>query len=74
MTKQITSNSIYNHSYMSRPVNVHPDFYAFWADDHGREKSKSRLYFCDINGNVYQLSEKMEQAHDYPLLIKLSDK
>lgn len=74
MTKQITSNSIYNHSYMRRPVNVHPDFYAFWADGHGREKSKSRLYFCDINGNVYQLPEKIEKAHDYPLLIKRSDK
>lgn len=74
MMKQITSNSEFNHSYMRRPVNVHPDFYAFWADGHGREKSISRLYFCDIKGNVYQLPEKMDQEFCKPLLIELSDK
>jgi len=72
--EQITRNSEFNHSYMRRPVNVHPEFYAFWADGHGREKSKSRLYFCDINGNVYQLPEKMEQEFSQPLLIEMPDK
>jgi hypothetical protein len=59
---------------MRRPVNVHPDFYAFWAGGHGRKKSKSRLYFSDIDGNVYQLPEVMEDELGLPLLIKASDR
>jgi hypothetical protein len=35
--KQLTTNSEYNHAYARRPINLHPDFYAFWADEHGRE-------------------------------------
>lgn len=30
--KQLTRNSRFNHTYAHRPVNAHPDFYAFWAD------------------------------------------
>lgn len=58
--KMLTWNSEYNHSYARRPVNVNPDFYAFWADGHGREPSESRLYFCDQDGNVYRLPQKMD--------------
>jgi hypothetical protein len=68
--KKLTNNSIYNHTYARRPINVHPDFYAFWADGHGREKSKSRLYFSDKNGNVYKLPEIMESEYAKPILIK----
>ncbi|MCE5252152.1 BNR repeat-containing protein [bacterium] len=46
----VTSHSIYNHTYVRRPVNAHPDFYAFWADGSGRELSPSRLYMCDRTG------------------------
>ncbi len=72
--KQLTSNSEFNHAYVRRPVNAHPDFYGFWADGHGREQSKSRLYFCDIKGNVYKLPEQMHQEHVKPLLLKPSGK
>lgn len=58
--KMLTWNSKYNHSYARRPVNVHPDFFAFWADGHGREPSESRLYFCDQEGKVYRLPQQME--------------
>lgn len=45
--KNITSNSTYNHAYARRPVNAHPDFYAFWADGNPEEFSPSHLYFTN---------------------------
>jgi len=57
--KQLTANSKYNHTYARRPVQVHPDFYAFWADGHGRQPSESRFYFSDKEGNVYRLPQQM---------------
>ena len=49
---QITRESPFNHTYARRPVNAHPDFYAFWADGHAREPSDSRLYFCNQSGEA----------------------
>lgn len=69
VSKQLTFNSRYNHSYPRRPVNAHKDFYAFWADGNGRAPSASRLYFCDSKGNVYMLPEKMEEAFARPIKI-----
>lgn len=57
--KQLTKNSIYNQTYPRRAVNANPEFYAFWADGHGRQHSDSRLYFADEKGNVYILPAKM---------------
>ncbi len=51
MLRQLTEGSEYNHTYVRRPVNAHPDFAGFWADGHAREPSDSRLYFCDIDGS-----------------------
>ena len=51
-----TGNSSYNHTYVRRPVNAHPEFYAFWADGHARQQSESRLYFCNSTGeHVFRL-------------------
>ena len=58
-TKQLTKDSPYNHTYARRPVRAHPDFYAIWADGHGREPSQSCLYFCDKQGNVRVLPREM---------------
>lgn len=69
-SKAITSESKYNHSYARRPVDVHKDFYAFWADGHGRERSVSHLYFSDSKGNVYQLPEKMDADFMKPIKLK----
>lgn len=57
--KQVTAGSERNHTYVRRPVNAHPDFYAFWADGHARRPSESRLYFCDRNGNARMLPPEM---------------
>lgn len=61
MQRQLTHDSEYNHTYVRRPVNAHPDFYGFWADGHGREPSDSRLYFTDKTGeHVWRLPPVME--------------
>jgi hypothetical protein len=59
--KQLTNNSDYNHTYARRPVNAHPDFYAFWADGHGRQTSESRLYISDKEGEVFMFPQHMDQ-------------
>jgi hypothetical protein len=67
--KQLTSNSEYNHTYVRKPVNAHDDFYALWADGHGRKPSESRLFFCDRQGNVYKLPESMENEFEKPVKV-----
>lgn len=57
--RQMTRGSEYNHTYVRRPVNAHPDFYGFWADGHARRPSESRLYFCNRAGDVFRLPERM---------------
>ena len=64
--KQLTANSGYNHTYVRRPVNAHPDFYALWADGHAREPSSSRIYFSDREGNVRILPENMKSDFVQP--------
>jgi hypothetical protein len=58
--KQMTQGSEYNHTYARRPLNAHPDFYAFWADGHGRQPSESRFYISDKEGNVFMLPQHMQ--------------
>jgi hypothetical protein len=58
--RQLTADSERNHSYARRPINVHPDFYAFWADGNGRAPSKSNLFICNKMGDVFRLPEQME--------------
>ncbi len=58
--RQMTADSPYNHTFVRRPVNAHPDFYGFWADGHGRQPSDSRLYFCNQAGDVFRLPVKMD--------------
>ncbi|WP_165074345.1 BNR-4 repeat-containing protein [Paludisphaera rhizosphaerae] len=58
--KQLTHDKTRNHTYAKRPVNAHPDFYAFWADGDARKKSESSLYFTDRLGTkVRRLPIKM---------------
>lgn len=58
----LTANSVYNHSYVRRPVNAHPDFYAFWADGDADRLSPSRLFFCDKDGlHTWQLPYDMDR-------------
>ncbi|MFW6155853.1 MAG: hypothetical protein ACOC7J_00925, partial [Armatimonadota bacterium] len=70
MLGQITKGSDYNHTYVRRPVNAHPNFAGLWADGHAREPSDSRLYFCDIDGeHAWRLPPKMEGEAEEPEAI-----
>lgn len=67
MLRQLTEGSDYNHTYVRRPVNAHPDFAGLWADGHARRPSDSRLYFCDIDGeNVFRLPPVMDAEMGKP--------
>jgi len=68
--EQLTKSSPRNHTYARRPVNAHPDFYALWADGHGRKPSQSSLYFCDKEGNVRVLPREMTTNFVKPELLK----
>jgi len=50
-TRQVTDGSKFNHSYARRPMNAHPDFYAFWADGDPLKPSESSLYFINRAGS-----------------------
>lgn len=68
--KAITHNQTRNQTYPRRPVGVHPDFYAFWADGNARKPSVSYLYFCNQAGQVFQLPAQMKNDREKPILIK----
>ena len=59
-TGQMTADSGMNHTYVRQPVGAHPDFFALWADGHGRQPSESCLYFSDRDGRVFQLPRKFD--------------
>ncbi len=64
--KQITDNSPTNHGYVRRPVNAHPDFYAFWANGNPDEMSESHLFFTNKTGdNVWSLPYYMEEEDEF---------
>jgi len=68
--RQLTMSSQRNHTYVRRPVQAHPDFYALWADGHGRQPSESCLYFCNRDGDVRQLPRQMTGDSAAPLPIE----
>jgi hypothetical protein len=60
-TGPITTGSEYNHTYVRRVLNAHPDFLALWADGHGRQPSNSRLYFINQHNEISRLPFSMSQ-------------
>jgi len=69
--KNLTRESLLNHSYVRRPLNAHKDFYAFWADGNPEKLSESHLYFTDIKGeNVWELPYTMKEKREKPLIVK----
>jgi len=70
-TRQLTANSERNHTYVRRPVNAHPDFYAFWADGDALKPSESYLYFTNKEGDaVWRLPHKMTNKFEKPEVIQ----
>ncbi len=58
--KQITANSVRNHTYARRPVHAADPFFYFWADGNIDTFSISKLYFGDSLGQVWQLPYQMK--------------
>ena len=51
-------------------MNAHPDFYAIWADGHGREPSESHLYFTNRSGShVWRLPDRMDYDFAKPEVV-----
>jgi len=69
--RDITSGSRLNHTYARRPVNAHPEFYAFWADGDPSQRSESRLYFTNHDGDrVYVLPYRMDSETARPERVR----
>jgi hypothetical protein len=69
-TRQLTQNSQRNHSYARRPFHAHPDFYAFWADGNTDTFSESHLYFCNQQGDVFELPYNMSNDFERPMQLR----
>lgn len=65
----LTANSRFNHTYVRRPLNAHPDFYAFWADGDPFRASESTLYFANQKGDVFQLPVQMKDPSARPVRL-----
>ena len=66
----LTWDSPRNHTYVRRPLNAHPDFYALWADGDARQPSESRLYFADRSGSgVWRLPVSMASDFAEPEVV-----
>lgn len=66
----LTVDSEFNHNYVRRPVNAHPEFYAFWADGDPDRESPSRLYFTNEDASgVWQLPYDMDGEEAAPVRV-----
>jgi hypothetical protein len=68
----VTENSELSHSYVRRPVNFKDPFCYFWADGHSHEFSKSKLYFGNFKGEIWQLPYRMQKDKEEPIRIKVN--
>jgi hypothetical protein len=70
MTRQITTNSLYNHTYARRPLKAKDPFSVFWADGDPTQVTPSHLYFSNFEGtNVWQLPYDMSAPLTTPQQI-----
>lgn len=70
-TRDITKGSPRNNSYARRPLNLNPEFYAFWADGDADKLSESHLYFTGHDGKeVWELPYDMKGDFARPVRVK----
>jgi hypothetical protein len=69
-TRDLTRGSARNHTYVRRPLNAHPDFYALWADGDAFKPSESRIYFANRKGEVFLLPPEMKHEFEKPVRVK----
>lgn len=67
----VTSKSVFNNSYVRRPLNASNRFYAFWSDGDPSRHSECRIYFTNEKGNkVWALPYTMKKEMERPVRIK----
>lgn len=66
MTKQWTSNSGTNHTYIRRPFYADEGFWAYWADGRTDKFSQSNLYFGTKDGKIYRMPYDMTDEWQAP--------
>jgi hypothetical protein len=59
MTRQMTSDSGTNHTYVRRPFYADEGFWAYWADGRTDGFSSSNLYFSTKEGKIYRMPYNM---------------
>jgi len=64
---KMTSKSEMNQNYLRGVVNGKNDFFGIWADGNGRKPSVSHIYFCNKNGDVFQLPRETTEDMILPL-------
>lgn len=62
---QMTAGSPKNHCYPRRPIDWNEDFFAFWADGHGRMKSDADLFFSNIRGDVFRMPRQIPDGVEF---------
>ena len=67
---QLTENSAVNQCFPRRTIDASPEFYAFWAEGNGREKSISTLRFSTKDGKVYALPREMKEDWESPIFVR----
>lgn len=69
--RNLTEKSVFNNSYVRRPLNANEDFYSFWADGDADKFSESHLFFSNKAGDkVWQLPYDMEESFVKPVRKK----
>ena len=63
---ELTSGSTNNQTYMRRPWNAADAFYCFWADGNPDKITRSYLYFCTKEGQVYRMPYQMDSEWASP--------
>ena len=70
----LTSGSPYNMGYCRRPYRAAPGFWSWWADGSPERMTRSTLYFCNKDGEVFVLPyEKMRHEWERPLRYNRND-
>ncbi|MBX2875821.1 MAG: BNR repeat-containing protein [Saprospiraceae bacterium] len=70
LSQTITAGSTHNHNYIRRVHGGVPPFLYFWADGNPDSFSRSKLYFGDQEGQVWQLPYRMRRPWAKPRRVK----
>ena len=68
--KDLTQESLMNHSYVRKSENFKSPFAFFWANGDAHQFSKSELFFGNLEGEIWQLPYTMQKEKELPKPIQ----